>query len=249
MGSVSDNYLRGDQFMNKSVSSHYLEEEGERYLKVFDGLDIGRLYQCKKYFFKYCSDESVIIDLGCADGFFLANLPAKRRIGVEANPASRSRIKDTETQFGVTIETFDSLEDVPSGVADIAISNHCLEHILTPLEVLRELRRVLKAHARFVLVVPFDDWRKGAHRTWRSGDVDNHLYTWSPQNLGNLLSEAGFKVDAVSVITGAWHPRFFWILRRLHPRAFAIACYIFGIISNRREILAVVQVPGAPTNG
>ena len=153
-----------------------------------------------------------------------------------------------EIRFGVTIETFDSLVDVPDGVADVAISNHCLEHILTPLETLRELRRKLKPLALHVLVVPFDDWRKKTHRTWRSGDVDNHLYTWSPLNLGNLLTEAGFNVDTCKVMTGAWHPRFFWILRRLHPRAFAIICYIFGIISNRREIVAVVQVPGESGN-
>lgn len=235
--------------MNRSVSSHYILEGGARYLKLFEGLEIGRLYQCKKYFAKYCNDESVIIDLGSADGFFLANLPAKRRIGVEANPAARSRTRDIEIRFGVTIETFDSLGDVPDGVADIAISNHCLEHILTPLETLRELRRKLKPLALCVLVVPFDDWRKEAHRTWRSGDVDNHLYTWSPLNLGNLLTEAGFRVDTCRVMTGAWHPRFFWILRRLHPRAFAVACYIFGIISNRREIVAVVQAPGESGNG
>jgi hypothetical protein len=94
--------------MNRSVSSHYLLERGERYLKVFDNLEIGRLYQCEKYFSKYCNDESVIIDLGSADGLFLANLPAKRRIGVEANPAARSRTRDMEIRFGVTIETFDS---------------------------------------------------------------------------------------------------------------------------------------------
>ena len=229
--------------MNKSASSHYIGQEGEKYLKVFDGLEIGRLYQCKEHFARYCSDEKVVLDLGSADGFFLANLPAKRRIGVEANPAARLLSRDTEKRCGVLIETVDSLGDVADGVADIAISNHCLEHILTPLAVLKELRSKLKPHALFVLVVPFDDWRKKEHRTWRSSDVDNHLYTWSPLNLGNLLMEAGFKVDSCRVITGAWHPRFFWILLRLHPRAFAIACFIFGLVTNRREILAIAQAP------
>lgn len=234
--------------MNKSVSSHYIGQEGEKYLQVFDGLEIGRLYQCKEHFAKYCSDEKVVLDLGSADGFFLANLSAKRRIGVEANPAARVLSRDTEKRFGVIIETVDSLEDVANGVADIAISNHCLEHILTPFAVLKELRSKLKPNALFVLVVPFDDWRKKEHRTWRSGDVNNHLYTWSPLCLGNLLTEAGFKVDSCRVITGAWHPRFFGILRRLHPRAFAITCFIYGLVTNMREILAIAHVPGKSGN-
>lgn len=228
---------------NKSASSHYIGKEGEKYLQVFDGLEIGRLYQCKEHFAKYCSEEKVVLDLGSADGFFLANLPGKRRIGVEVNLAARLLSRNTGKRFGVIIETVDSLGEVIDGVADVAISNHCLEHILTPLEVLKELRRKLKPHGLSVLVVPFDDWRKKEHRTWRSGDVDNHLYTWSPLNLGNLLTEAGFKVITCRVNTCAWHPRFFWILRWLNPRAFGIACFIFGFFTNRREIVAIAQVP------
>ena len=138
---------------------------------------------------------------------------------------------------------------LPSAITGIAIPNHCHEHILKPFEVLAELRRVLKVRGQFVQVVPFDDWWKGVHRTWPSGDVDNHLYTCSTQNLGNLFSKESFEIESVKIIISALHPRFFWILTRLQPRAFAMACYVFGKTSYPREVLAVVQLPMATING
>ena len=49
---------------------------------------------------------------------------------------------------------------VPSQTIDVVISNHALEHTLSPFDELVELRRVLRSGRRLeVLWLPLDDWR------------------------------------------------------------------------------------------
>ena len=219
------------------ISEHYLGERGEKYLKNFNDLTFGRLYQTR-YFRPYCSDNLVLLDLGCADGLFLRNLPAQKRIGVEANPAARERCSELcEKQF-CSIELHSKLETVESETVDIAISNHCLEHVLNPFREVKHIKRILKAGGIFLLVAPFDDWRKKRHQIWVPGDIDNHLFTWSPMNLGNLLTEAGLQVEFANIYTRAWHPKFFWIYHSLGKNFFDFVCYFFGRLKNRREVFS-----------
>jgi SAM-dependent methyltransferase len=217
------------------ISAHYLGERGKRYLAGFDGARFGRLYQTH-YFQPYCADDLVLLDFGCADGLFLRHLPARARIGVEANPAARQECRDLCEKSSCAIELHESLATVASESVDVAISNHCLEHVLDPLKDIEHIRRALKPGGIFLLVVPFDDWRSKAHRSWSPGDPNNHLFTWSPLNLGNLLTEAGLSVEFSTIHTGAWSRRFFWIDRVLGRPCFELACYLLGRLQNRREV-------------
>src|SRR5208337_1673891 len=180
----------------KNVSPHYLGTRGRNYFQEGFGPEKleGRLLQAE-YFRPFCSDDLVVLDFGCADGLFLRNLPAKRRIGVEANAAALDHSRESCRQEGCSIELYATLEEVEEASVDVLISNHCLEHVPNPLGALLGMLKVLKPGGRLVLMVPFDDWRDAKYREWQPGDRDNHLYTWSPMNIGNLLVEAGLVVD------------------------------------------------------
>jgi SAM-dependent methyltransferase len=226
----------------RNVSAHYLGTRGRTYFRNGFGSDKhdGRLLQAE-YFRPFCSDALVVLDFGCADGLFLRNLPAKRRIGVEANAEALDCCQEICRQEGCSIELYPTLEEVDEASVDVLISNHCLEHVPNPFGALLRMLEVLKPGGLLVLMLPFDDWRDQTSREWRPGDRDNHLYTWSPKNIGNLLKDAGFVVDSAKLITSAWSPKFMRFRRFLPPTIFSSICQAFAIIRHRRQVFCLAH--------
>lgn len=224
------------------ISNHYLGDAGKDYFaKGFKKeTQPGRLFQ-SEYFKPYCNDRLTLLDFGCANGLFLRNLPAKKRIGVEANPAARLKCVEESCKDGNSIELHETLSTIESNIVDIAISNHCLEHVPNPFENLEELYRVLKKDGLFVLIVPFDDWRNSDNKKWKPADHNHHLYTWCPMNIGNLVAEAKFNVLETKICTQAWSPKIFWVQRLFGNRAFRLACYLLSVLINRREIFLLAK--------
>ena len=185
-------------------------------------------------FAPYIRSTDVVVDFGCAGGGMLAALPGARKIGVELNDVAReSAIKEHG------LEAYKSLDVTPDHVADVIVSNHTLEHLASPYEALRQLRSKLSPGGKLVLVLPIDDWR--AQRRWNPADINRHLYTWSPMNLGNLLDEAG------------WHPTEMRVIRRTLMRGFATfakfprpifeaVSWGFSVLRHRQELLAVATL-------
>lgn len=224
---------------SEKVSAHYLGERGKQYREVFAGLEYGRLFQIDQYFGKYCSDDKVLLDVGSADGLFLRRLPAKRRIGIEVNDSAIAACEALCVEEAIAVEVHKNLSFIDDNVIDLAISNHCLEHILNPYEALRHIRRVLKPGGLFVLVVPFDDFRFTPHRRWRAEDKNNHLYTWTPLDIGNLLTEAGFNVDFANIQTLMCPPKIHWIGKVFGKGALRIAGFLVSFLTHRREVFCV----------
>ena len=221
------------------VSGHYQAERGRRYQSRFGPEAFGRRYQADLYFRRHVAASDTVLDFGCNDGVFLRWIDAGRRIGVEVNPAAREECEAACLKEGIRIELHDDIGSIEDGIVDVVISNHCLEHTLTPYETLRQIHRVLRPGGKLVLVLPFDDWRSPIHRRWRPGDRDNHLFTWSPMNAGNLLTEAGFRVESAEHTQIA-------ITRKLKPardlfgdRTFLFAAGMLSRYRRRSEVYAV----------
>jgi SAM-dependent methyltransferase len=183
--------------------------------------------------------DDTVVDFGCGSGALLDLLPGSRKIGVEVNERARSyaRLRGHET--------YASSADTPDAVADIVISNHALEHALNPHAELVELRRALRPGGRLVLWLPLDDWR--VQRTLSLGlDKDHHLYAWTPRLIGNLLTESGFRVEAATVVTDAWPPRYSLVAFRLLPRpAFRALSYMTAVGLYRRQLQVLARKPSA----
>lgn len=157
-----------------------------------------------------------ILDFGCGGGTLLAALTAKSKIGVEINPHARAHAA------GLGITAVASLDAVPSGSIDILISNHALEHTEQPLEVVRQFREKLRPGGRAVVIVPCERY----DTAYVPGNIDQHLYTWSPINLGNLFDAAGLNVVSVERIAHRWPPRVD-LFDRLLGRRFCNALCVF----------------------
>ncbi len=231
------------QRTSKLYSSRFLGQRGEEYQANRTGRSATRLYQLEMYFKPYVSEMDTVLDLGSNDGLFLRHLHCLRRIGIEVNEAARLECISTPVSEGPEIELHQDMSAVESNCVDVVISNHCLEHTLDPFHMVTEVKRVLRPGHRLILVVPFDDRRNPIHRNWRPNDPDNHLYTWSPRNIGNLLTEAGFEVEESRFHQIAVTKRFFWVRNILGDGAFKIACRALAFYKRKGEVFVLARKP------
>lgn len=224
------------QQADRSVGRHYTGALGEEYFGWQGrGNDLSAELERTK-FESYVGPRDTVVDFGCGAAALLATLPAAERIGIEPNPPARAAGKERGVRM---VESARELED---GIADVVISNHALEHTLSPLDELRELRRLLRPGGRLVLWLPLDDWR--TQRRPRPDD-NHHLYTWTPLLLRNLLEEAEFEVRECRVVAHAW-PQFHELLFRRLPRpAFDAAARVWAVVTRHRQLMALAERPAA----
>lgn len=183
-----------------AVASHYDETYFARQRR--DGEFAARIEWFK--FSPFVKKGDRVLDFGCGGGFFLASLDVGERLGVEVNPAARQQC----AMNGVRAVA--AISEVQDGWADILISNHALEHTEAPMSVLQQLLTKLKPGGRAVIVVPCESY----NYEWKTDDINQHLYTWAPVNLGNLARAAGFEVESCVCTSNHW-PRAARYLERL----------------------------------
>jgi SAM-dependent methyltransferase len=167
-------------------------------------------------FTPYIRETDTVLEFGCGGGYLLKNIPCARRLGVEINPAAR----DTARRNG--IEVYGQASEIQAKV-DAIISNHALEHARHPLAELVSLKDRLNRSGKAVFVVPCE----GVRTNYSPDDINYHLYTWSPMNLGNLFTEAGFKVIHSRALLSAWPPMYRQIAS-LGRSGFDLACNVYG---------------------
>ena len=188
-------------------------------------------------FKKYINNDYKIIDFGSGGGFLLSNIDAKEKLGIEINPVAR----ENANKFGIT--TYDSSNKIEDNWADLIISNHALEHVKEPLTELQNLYKKLKPDGKIVFVTPHEKRNR-----YKTNDINAHLYTWSEMNLGNLFTEAGFKVIEVREIKHKWPPFFSVIFKIFGKPVFHFTCRIWGLISNRISQVRIVATKTTTSN-
>jgi SAM-dependent methyltransferase len=202
-----------------NAAEHYNE-------KYFESYQPGGLFGAGANRIKF--DEFVrpglkILDFGCAAGDLLASYSGIEPYGVEINPAARA----VAEQNGLTC--YASSADLPAEHFDLIISDNALEHAEQPLQELRNLHHSLKSGGTLCIVVPLD------HKSfaYNPDNVDYHLFSWSPMNLGNLLNCAGFSVIKSEPFVHKWMPGHRAIARTFGWRFFHLAARVYGRIDRR----------------
>ena len=183
--------------MNKNASDYYDKDYLEWQLKTVG--EFGGYVNSYK-FNKTVKQNDVLLDFGCGGGFLLKNFSNKIKIGIEPNEnANEIIVKNGNKHF---LSPEEAIESLGENSVDTIISNMALEHTLHPLKELQNLYKILKKGGKIHFVVPCDSHKYH----YDSKDINYHLYSWSPQNLGNLFSEAGFKVNKAGLISKKWPP-------------------------------------------
>lgn len=195
--------------------SHYSTEyfEWQKNVGLISGI-------AQKFLFhNFAGNTKNILEFGCGGGFLLQNLEAKEKIGIEINPEARAFALDSG------LNVVEHTKEIPDQWADVIISNHVLEHTHSPLDELMLLYSKLKVGGMVVFVVPHERRVK-----FIQNDVNQHLFTWSEMNLGNLFVKAGFNVLEVKEIKHRYPPFSKLILDRLGLKYFHFFAYIYGKI-------------------
>jgi SAM-dependent methyltransferase len=217
--------------------SHYSGLAGERYY-AYQSRDAEAMTTLVAR--KFSGDvrtSDFVVDFGCGGGYLLKTLSCRQRFGIEINPAAR-RVAEAN---GLTC--FESLDEISDCTMDVAIAHHSIEHVASPLHILRVLRSKLRPGGALLIVLPIDDWR--TQRGYDPGDLNHHLYGWTPLTLGNLLVEAGFDASTLAMTIGVngWFrvfPRLYPIL----PRPVSdLVLRLWASIRRTREIRAVIRNP------
>jgi len=172
-----------------------------------------------------------LLDFGCGDGALLKALGGGN--GVEVNEHSRLAARAR----GYRVET--SLSSYEDKSIDLIVSNHCLEHVEDPLNIVREMRRVIRDGGKIAIVVPCH-W---ADFPYRENDRDYHLFSWSAANLGNMIKLAGFEIIEAKELRHRWPPKWRLIYRRLGLRAFHVASRIWARFDRSSSQVICVASP------
>jgi len=179
----------------------------------------------------FITKDDKVIDFGCGGGYLLANIICKEKIGVEINDVARN-------QAAVNgIPTVKYSSEIPDGWADVIISNHALEHVENPLQELKTLFLKIRTGGKIVFVLPHE-----VKNRYIPGDVNQHLYTWSPMNAGNLFTRAGFSVMRVETIKHAWPPYYPAVRKLCGEKLFDVICRIYAIIFSNEYQVRVIGV-------
>ena len=215
---------------NTLPAAHYDEEYFNNFQK-----EIGEFGGKANLFLfeKHVQPSDTVLDFGCGGGFLLKNLSCREKIGIELNEVARDYCHKAHG-----IKCYESLDSLADGSVDLVISSHCLEHTTSPFELVSQLFKKLKNNGRIVIVVPLDEYKY----KWTPNDVNNHLYSFSPMNLGNILQGAGFKDISAMPVLHKWPPKFREIHKIFGTKAFHFLSWIYGSINKH-----YVQVKGIGT--
>ncbi len=203
-----------------SAEKHYNQDyyKWQRHIGVFGA-------QANKIKFeKLVHDGLKVLDFGCGGGFLLNEFNKKiEKFGVEINEISRNEaIKNG-------VNCYKSSKDLPSNFFDLIISNNALEHCENPFLEIKELYRALKKDGIICVVVPLDS----LNYKYEKDDINFHLYSWSPMNLGNILKANNFDVIVSEPFIHKWVPYYYKIKKFVPWKLFHFFCFIYGRLDRK----------------
>jgi SAM-dependent methyltransferase len=165
----------------------------------------------------FINQKDNVIDFGCGGAYILENLKADQKIGIEINEFARNAAIKRD------LNVVDSIEKINDEWADVIISHHALEHTHHPLNLLIDLKPKLKKGGIIIIVVPHE-----LKDNFEEDDIKQHLYTWSPQSLGNLLKLAGYKILQAESIKHRWPPKSEMIYKLFGAKIFHLVCLLYS---------------------
>lgn len=175
--------------------------------------------------------EMNVLDFGCGGVFLLKSLNCKERMGVDINDFAREHC----AQLGITAYKY--VSEVPDNWADCIISNHALEHVPDPFSQISLLKDKLKPGGKIIFVVPTDAMK------YIPNDINCHLYSWSPMNLGNMFVAAGFKVLESKHFVHRWPPYYYTIAKVFGKGVFNLTSRLYGFcVRNRINQSKVIAI-------
>ena len=175
----------------------------------------------------YSTDS--VLHFWCGGGYLLNALVCGDKYGVNSNPKYRDHAQST---FGFRVApNFDGFKNL-----DVVISSHTLARLPNPLQTLRDAYNALRDGGTLVVLVPCYN-----HRVkYTEFNTEQHLFSWSPSDIGNLVHRAGFSIVSVETINYRIPPKGALLLKYGGERFFHLACRINGWLRRGQTQVRVV---------
>lgn len=185
----------------------------------------------KFLFSDHINENDFVLDFGCGGGYLLKELNCANKMGVEINKAGRVNASSLH------INTVENISEVENDWATVIISNHALEHVDRPLDIIKELIPKVKTGGKIIFVTPFERTNE-----YRPNDINYHLYTWSPMNLGNLFHRAGLEILEVKKVSHKWPPKFDKMVQAFGYNFTGVVSKIYGLLNRNQTQVRIVAV-------
>jgi SAM-dependent methyltransferase len=142
------------------------------------------------FFSRWIPESSVILDLGCGWGEFINQINAKRKYGMDLNPASPSKLAQDVTFLD---QDCSAPWDIPDAYLDVVFTSNFFEHLPSKESLRRTLDqafRCLKPDGRLICLGPNIKFLPGSY--W---DFWDHFLPLTELSLKEGLELAGFEID------------------------------------------------------
>ena len=151
-----------------------------------------------------------LLDVGCNEGRGLS-LYADNGFQVEGLELNESAAA-LARQRGFRVHTAPLGQFRPREPFDVVVLANVLEHAWDPVQMLAEVRRLLRPQGEVWISCPnaASLWRRVFGRAWVNWHVPFHLWHFSPATLQMVLKRAGYKITALDTFTPA-----LWIAQSL----------------------------------
>jgi len=196
----SDHYRDG--FDPATVYKEYYKNEvGGRF--GFGVEYIVRLFRFFRAFkiFTVAPSAKKILDIGSGRGFTLFYLKKYYKYArTTGTQISKNAFYFSRDKLGLEIYDKDLLElNFEPKSFDVISMWHVLEHVHHPENYIKKIYELLDEGGKLMIEVPnFSSWsRPLTNPYWLSYDIDHHLFFFTPQTLGALLTKYGFKIKRV----------------------------------------------------
>ena len=195
--------LPNGKMLDEFYHSTYYGSEQQKFVTIIEKLvklsNKSRALNINKYFVKLNSacqgNKKKILDVGCGRALLLKSF---NNIGYDCYGVERSKFSaDCDSIKGVTIFKKDLKDiDFNTGSMDVVVLWHVLEHLLKPVETLKELTRILVPGGLLVLSVPnFNSFQALYFKKhWFHLDVPRHTYHFSLTSLSILLANNKYTI-------------------------------------------------------
>ena len=148
-------------------------------------------------------NQSTVVDVGCSEGLLLETIRQKfgsRVVGVDVDERALTRARRDFPQVTFLSGLAQDLHgQLPA--ADVVIASAILEHVVSPVEFVEQLARLLKPGGKLFLLTPnaASFHYRLARSWWRELlAIGEHVFLFTPQSLAAVAEKSGLRVSSVA---------------------------------------------------
>jgi 2-polyprenyl-3-methyl-5-hydroxy-6-metoxy-1,4-benzoquinol methylase len=184
-----------------------------------------------------------ILDVGCGSGIFLSYLNKNKfdRYGLEINDEGVRICKKKNIPVISTDLMKTNFQDKKYNVVTLI---HVLEHLPSPVEILKKINKIIASDGVLVLVVPNNRsfGCKIGRENWFHLDCPRHLFIPSKETIKWLAEASGFIVKKITYEFYDYPLDLFWSIRHSRFKFFMYPLYpLFKVFSEETNTFILAK--------